>query len=201
MDITMEATQRLLGDELLNELLRQVARGNETAFTELYDRTCHMVSWFVLRVLREEATTQETVQEIYVQVWQKAKSFDQARGRGINWILTIARNRAIDNLRSCRLRVEHCDGEDFDTFTSPESSPEACSSASQRARLVRRTVALLPPEQRQCIYLAFFQGLTQSEIASQTTIPLGTVKTRIRSGLMRLRKELHAIARASQRSH
>ena len=190
MDFNTEETQLLTGDELLNELLRQVARGKETAFTELYDRTCYMVYGLVLRVLRDQSITQETVQEVYVQVWRKAKCFDQTRGKSITWILTIARNMAIDNLRSSKSRVDHSDGVELDNFESPESTPDACSSASQRSRLVWRTVSLLPPEQRRCIYLAFFHGLTQSEIACQTTVPLGTVKTRIRSGMMRLRKEL-----------
>jgi len=126
-----------------------------------------------------------------MQIWRKAEAFDPARGSALSWIVTISRSRALDKLRCSRAFLSHdTSRQELDAFHSLYPDPEQNSSVSERAQLVQRSLSQLPPEQRRVIEMAFFDGLTQSEIASLTAVPLGTIKTRMRSGMRRLREEL-----------
>lgn len=177
--------------EILTGLLGQIADKNEGALGELYDRTSSLVYGLALRMVREQFTAEDITQDVYMQIWRRANTFDPARGTVLSWLVTIARSRALDRLRSSRaISDRQSDSEELETFRSPGPDPEDDTSESERAQHVRRFLFQLPPDQRKVIELAFFDGFSHSEIASRTGLPLGTVKTRIRCGMTRLREQL-----------
>ncbi|HEX8847729.1 MAG TPA: sigma-70 family RNA polymerase sigma factor [Pyrinomonadaceae bacterium] len=170
-------------------LLRQIAGGDEQALGALYDRYRLILFGLILRILHSQPEAEDVLQEVFLQVWRKASDFDEARGRPFTWLVTLARSRAIDRLRALNARDR----------TATEAAREAVESISDAAtdaakseqgEIVRSALARLPEEQRQALVLAYFEGLTQSEIAERLGTPLGTVKTRMRSGMIKLRELL-----------
>jgi RNA polymerase sigma-70 factor (ECF subfamily) len=174
------------------ELLRALARGDESAFARIYDRYSPILLGLLLRILRSRAEAEDVLQEVFLQVWQRAHSFDSERGRAFTWLVTLARSRAIDRLRSVgsRERAARASAEE----TPPESEPadwaDNAAIRSERAEAVRAALAELPEEQRQVLMLAYIEGMSQSEIAAAKNQPLGTVKTRTRSALRKLSESL-----------
>ncbi len=178
-------------NELWERLLSRCAARDQSALAELYDQSASLVYGVALRVLGNAADAEEVSADVYHQVWRTAATYEGARGSVAAWIVTVARNRAIDRLRSRANRVraeEPIEGRDH--LAAVTGDPEQATAASQRRRRVQSAMASLPPEQRQAITLAFFSGLTHSELAARLNLPLGTVKTRIRSGMMKLREGL-----------
>ena len=144
-----------------------------------------------LRILGDAGAAEEVTADVYLQIWRRAVTYDPARGAPLGWLLTLARSRAIDRLRTGatrRMRTERL--RHAMAMPSNESGPEERSALSERRRLVRAALGRLPAEQRRTIELAFFAGLSHGEIADDLRQPLGTVKTRIRLGMMRLRQTL-----------
>ncbi len=164
-------------------LITRMRAGDENAMADLYDRYSGIVYGVALRVLGNTTAAEDVLQEVFLQLWRKPQTFDAGRGRLAPWLAVIARNRAIDLLRKLPLE-EDIDELPISTGVNLEDA------ASQRLALekVRGVLAQLPPEQRKALEMAFFEGLTHTEIAGKTGEPLGTVKTRIRSGLLALRK-------------
>lgn len=171
------------------ELIREMAAADPHAFAQFYDRYAPLVYPLILRIVRERADAADVLQDVFWEAWQGAAAYDPARGNPEAWIVTRARSRAIDRVRARRRRNE--------TFVAPVS--EAIDSGTDPAsgdvgerihdvRTVRSALDRLPEAQRQVIELAYCAGLTQTEIAERVKQPLGTVKTRIRLGLMRLRE-------------
>ena len=163
-------------------LVARIRAGDQQAMSELYDRYSKVVYAVALRVLQDAAGAEDVLQDVFLQLWRNPDAFDASRGSLAAWLAVIARHRSIDRLRKRR----------------PETNIEDCVIASgldlrdetERALLiekVRGALASMSPEQRQAMELAFFQGLTHTEIAEKTGEPLGTIKTRIRSGLQQLR--------------
>jgi RNA polymerase sigma-70 factor (ECF subfamily) len=168
-------------------LLALVQRGDEGAMASLFDRYSKVVYSVALRVLRDPASAEDVLQEIFMQVWRNPDSFVATRGSLGGWLAVVSRNRSIDALRRKR-PTESVD--DIPLASSYNLADEAeRNSMMHRARTV---IAGLPPEQRKTLEMAFFDGLTHSEIAEMTGDPLGTVKTRIRSALLSLRKAFQA---------
>jgi RNA polymerase sigma-70 factor, ECF subfamily len=164
-------------------LLALVRNGDEQAMAALFDRYSKIVYSVALRVLRDPAAAEDVLQEIFMQVWRNPESFTSARGSLAGWLAVVARNRSIDTLRRRRPTDSV---EDVVLASSTDTASEVeRSSLMERARGV---IATLPGEQRKTLEMAFFDGLTHSEIAEMTGDPLGTVKTRIRSALLTLRK-------------
>jgi RNA polymerase sigma-70 factor (ECF subfamily) len=164
-------------------LLALVRNGDEQAMASLFDRYSKIVYSVALRVLRDPAAAEDVLQEIFMQVWRTPESFTSARGSLAGWLAVVARNRSIDTLRRRRPTDSV---EDVVLASSSNIAVEVeRSSLMERARGV---IATLPGEQRKTLEMAFFDGLTHSEIAEMTGDPLGTVKTRIRSALLTLRK-------------
>ncbi len=173
-----------------SELIERITRRDTSALSELYDRYSRLVYSIALRVLGDAETAEEITQDVFVLVWQKASSYDLNQGKLMTWIASIARNRSIDQIRRRRARPEgysiaweDCCEDD------PDHQPEVeigMMDHHQRSVLVR-SVNALPAEQRQALSLAFFYGMTQQEIAERLNQPLGTVKTRIRLALQKLR--------------
>jgi RNA polymerase sigma-70 factor (ECF subfamily) len=171
------------------ELLRAVARGDEAALASLYDRYASILLGLLLRILHSRGEAEDVLQEVFLQVWRRAGDFDESRGRGFTWLVTLARSRAIDRLRALDSRSR--------TATASAAEPsELVSDASadafrsEQREIVRAALAQLTEEQRRTLLLAYEEGLTQTEIAERTGQPLGTVKTRTRSGLIKLRELL-----------
>jgi RNA polymerase sigma-70 factor (ECF subfamily) len=172
------------------EAVERMARGDANGLTALYDRHSRAIFSLAFRILRDQADAEETVQDVFSQAWRQAARYETRRGAPAAWLLMMTRSRAIDRLRSRRAAAPP--GGDVHTerlaeFSSPDVAPDVqVVSADQAARL-RRAMNELPAVQRLAIELAFFEGLTHAEVAERLEQPLGTVKTRIRLGLMRLR--------------
>lgn len=170
------------------ELLRAVARADESAFARIYDRYSPILLGLMLRILRSRAEAEDVLQEVFLQVWQRAHSFDPARGRAFTWLVTLARSRAIDRLRSVgsRERAAQRSAEDAPPESEPAEWADEAAVRAERAEAVQAALAELPEEQRQVLVLAYLEGMSQSEIAAAKNQPLGTVKTRTRSALRKL---------------
>jgi RNA polymerase sigma-70 factor, ECF subfamily len=171
------------------ELLQAIVARDEAALADLYD--CYRVILFglLMRILSNREEAEDVLQEVFLQVWRRAADFDANRGRPFTWLVTMTRSRGIDRLRTlaARERVAIAGARD-----ESEAVSDAASDAfrSEQRGLVTSALAQLPDEQKRPLMLAYFDGLTQSEIAARLGAPLGTVKTRMRTGMMKLRELL-----------
>lgn len=178
-------------DQELSGLLAKTAQGDEGALGALYDYTSPQVYGLALRVLDDPAMAEEVTLDVYMQVWKQAKQFDGNRGNPIVWLAVLTRSRAIDRLRTGQTERLHRQPLDLvEEECDPSKNPEESVVQLERRGLVQDALASLAPEQREVIELAYFSGLSQSEIASKIGQPLGTVKTRARLGMMKLRNIL-----------
>jgi RNA polymerase sigma-70 factor (ECF subfamily) len=170
------------------KLLAQIAAGDRLAFGTLYDRLGAPLFSLALKMLGNEAEAQDVLQEVFLTVWNKASTFNPARGSAFSWMVTQLRNRAIDRIRSRRRRGELLEtfGQDLEPGGELRSAAEDCE-ASERSRQVRAALAKLSDEQRHVLRLAYFEGLTQAEIAKKLDEPLGTIKARAHRAMARLR--------------
>lgn len=173
-------------------LVERMALGDESALSSLYDRSSRLIFGLLLRILNDSGLAEEVLLDVYMQVWRQAGKYDRLRGKPLAWLVTIARSRAIDRLRSMRqeeMRKESLDaaGGQAVALTTAFEDPTV---APERQRLVRGALDSLPPEQRQVIEMAYYLGLSHSEIAARLGQPLGTIKTRTRLGMMKLREQL-----------
>lgn len=179
-------------------LVRRVAAGDEEALGLLYDRLGRPVYALCLRIVRDPGAAEELTQETFVRLWRSAASFDVERGRVSTWLLRIAHNLALNEIRRRRSRPVVAPEVEWETaasaLTDPNTAddPALASDLRERAEVVRAALAELPTPQRQAIELAFFGGLSQVEVAAALGDPLGTVKSRIRIGMQRLRERLIA---------
>jgi RNA polymerase sigma-70 factor, ECF subfamily len=170
--------------------MTRCATADHVAFGELYDLTMHRVYGAVLKVLRSPDHAQEVTQEVYVEVWKQASRYALEKGSVLAWILTMVHRRAVDRVRSVSSEVARDERYAFIDL-EPESD-EVWDRVAQKndVERVRAAIATLTPIQRQAVQLAYYEGLTQSQIATALNLPLGTVKTRIRDGLRRLGEAL-----------
>ena len=180
--------------EALDELLVSVSAGDHAAFEQLYDALASSVHGLARRMLRDGAHAEEVTQEVFFEVWRAAPAFDPTKGSARTWILTMAHRRAVDRVRSTQASVER-----DDRFATASASPEfdevseAVTTEIERAE-VRAALADLTDLQQQALRLAFYGGYTHHEVAELLGVPLGTVKSRIRDGLIRLRDRLGVTA-------
>jgi len=163
-------------------LVARIRAGDQPAMSELYDRYGKVVYAVALRVLQEATAAEDVLQDVFLQLWRNPDAFDASRGSLAAWLAVISRHRAIDRLRKRRPEV---DIEDCVIAGGPDLSDEA--ERSLVVEKVRVVLAEMNPDQRRALELAYFQGLTHTEIAEKTGEPLGTIKTRIRTGLQLLR--------------
>ena len=170
-----------------NELLRAVARGDESALAQVYDRYRLILFGLIVRILHSREEAEDVLQEVFLQVWRRAKDFDEARGRAFTWLVTLARSRALDRLRSLGARARLAEAAPPIEYIGDAA---ADVFQSEQAEVIRRALAQIPVDQRQALFLGYFEGLTQSEIAARLGAPLGTVKTRMRTGMAKLRELL-----------
>lgn len=175
-------------------LVRRLLHKDVSAFEQLYDRHSRAVYSLVLRILQQAGTAEEVVQDVFLQLWRNAERYDASRGPFIPWLLTLARNRALDTLRlkSERQRRREEQTEELPPVVAPPPEFEKQLDDKRRAERVRALMSFLNPQQRKAIELAYFEGLSHSEIAEAIKEPLGTVKSWIRNGLLRLKEGLQA---------
>ena len=172
-------------------LLRRVAQGDRRGFEELYDRFSGVLFSTAYRVLNNQEAAEDVLQDVFIQIWEKAPLYDPTRGKPMTWAVTLTRNKAIDRLRSTVRRnrlqddVER-EAETFEQFDD-RSSFDAVASG-ETSKLVREAIQKLSKDQREAIELAFFSSLTQTMIAERLGEPLGTIKARIRRGMMKLKE-------------
>jgi RNA polymerase sigma-70 factor (ECF subfamily) len=175
-----------LTDERLMEMVQQ---RNPLGLEYLYDRHAAIVKSLGMKVVHNEAEAEDLLQEIFMEIWNRAAGYDPAKGKPLGWIVTLARRRAIDRLRKCQ---SHCRAEDRlrdEVEQQPDSwttDPEEDFVMADIRETLRKLITALPEAQQQAINLAFYQGMSQREIAAHTGIPLGTIKTRLELGLKKL---------------
>jgi RNA polymerase sigma-70 factor (ECF subfamily) len=175
-------------------LLRRMADGDKAAFAELYDRFSRPLYATALRIVSDPAEAQDITHDAFLTLWEKAAVFQSDRGSAFAWAVTLVRNRAIDRVRTRRRRADLLAAAPptdlgYDEGTSGAPADDSATLGDQ-ARAVRAAVATLPADQRRALELAFFGGLTQQQIADKLSEPLGTVKARVRRGLLKLRDSL-----------
>jgi RNA polymerase sigma-70 factor (ECF subfamily) len=175
-------------------LLDRIARRDQAGLAELYDRHCRLLFSLILRILRDRGEAEDVLQEVFVRVWDRADSYNASLGTPAAWLVRISRNRAIDRLRSRTVRAAvqapEVERPEQARDPAPNADPEQFAASSEERRAIVDALAALPPEQRLLIESAFFEGYTQSELAERFDLPLGTVKTRIRTGMQSLRRSL-----------
>jgi len=187
LGIVPDSREVLPDATLVQSLLRQ----DVSAFEQLYDRHSRQVYGLVLRILQQAATAEEVVQDVFLQLWRNAAAYDAERGPFVPWLLTLARNRALDNLRLKSERQRRREDQ-TDELPPVATVPEYEKQLDGRRRMerVRSLMGGLLPQQKRAIELAYFEGLSHSEIAEKLKQPLGTVKSWIRNGLLRLKEGL-----------
>lgn len=168
-------------------LLSAIRSGDEDAMAQLYDRYSSIVFAVALRVLSDTAAAEDILQEVFMQLWRRPGSFDASRGSLGLWLTVIARNRAIDVLRK-----RHPESDIDDVVVSVELDMAGDAERARTLEKVRGAMGAMPTPQRSALEMAYFEGLTHTEIAAKTGEPLGTIKTRIRTGLLALRKAVNA---------
>ena len=181
-------------------LLQRIAARDTAALAELYDRHSRLLFGLILRIVRDRGEAEDLLQEAFVRVWTRAETYDAQAGGPLQWIVRVARNCAIDRLRARRVRAA-VDAPAIDVaaveVAAPGTgiqTPEATVLMGEQRRTLTDALAGLPADQRQLIEAAFFEGYSHSELADRFALPLGTVKTRIRAGMMAMRKRLeHAV--------
>ncbi len=171
----------------LAELLKLSGRGDEAAFAKLYDATSARAYGLAVRVVRDPSQAEEVAQEAFLEIWRTASRFDVARGSAVSWVLTIVHRKAVDRVRSAEASTRrdttyHEGNQGVEHDTTAEAA-----HASIEARRVRQALDSLTGVQREALELAYFKGYTHTEVATMLDLPLGTAKTRIRDGLIRLR--------------
>src|SRR5579863_10735844 len=176
-------------------LVHRLLQKDVGAFEELYDRHSRIVYALVVRILQQGSTAEEVVQDVFLHLWRNAGQYQPSRGPFVPWLLTLARNRALDQLRlkSERQRRREDQTEEIPAVVSAPDF-EGKFDEKRRALRVRELIASLQPQQKRAIELAYFEGLSHSEIAAKLQEPLGTVKSWIRNGLLKLKEGLQATA-------
>jgi RNA polymerase sigma-70 factor, ECF subfamily len=170
------------------QLMIALTRGETWAMTALYDRYTRLVYSLALRILNDRAAAEEVVQEVFVKVWRRAREFDAQRGKFSAWLSGIAHHHAIDELRRRRARPVASEDEDsLANIAAATPTPDDAAQTSLERRRILDALQEIPTEQRRCIEMAYFEGYTQEEISERLDEPLGTVKTRMRLGMQKLK--------------
>jgi RNA polymerase sigma-70 factor, ECF subfamily len=177
-----------LSNEADRQLVLRLKAGEGAALSELYDRFGRIVYSIALHIVKVPGDAEEVTQEVFLYAWEKAGLFEVNRGSLVSWLGTLARSRGIDRLRQQKSLERRKEAVSRNPEVSrPSVGPELEASLKERSALIRSALASLPAEQKEAIEIAYFEGLSQSEIAARLRTPLGTVKTRIRQGMLRLK--------------
>lgn len=198
LGLPLQAPDFSLKNQQLTALIKGVADGDEDALAALYDATRRLLYGLTLRILGEAESAEEVLLDVYKQVWRKASSYAQERGNPLAWLMTIARSRAIDRLRSEYQERRRVDVLDTAREMATAGNIEEDAAISEMRGVILKALESLPPEQREVIDLAYYGGLSQSEIAARLGQPLGTVKTRARLAMIKLREKLRPISKEAR---
>ena len=171
----------------LGELLKRSGRGDEAAFARLYDATAARAFGLAVRVVRDPAQAEEVTQEAFLEIWRTASRFDPDRGSAVSWVLTLVHRKSVDRVRSAEASTRRDTTYHQSNVTVEHDSTSEAAQASMEARRVRQALGSLTEVQREALELAYFKGYTHTEVATMLDLPVGTAKTRIRDGLIRLR--------------
>ena len=171
----------------LAELLKRSGRGDEAAFARLYDATAARAYGLAVRVVRDPAQAEEVTQEAFLEIWRTASRFDPDRGSAVSWVLTLVHRKSVDRVRSAEASTRRDTTYHQSNVTVEHDSTAEAAQASMEARRVRQALGSLTEVQREALELAYFKGYTHTEVATMLDLPVGTAKTRIRDGLIRLR--------------
>lgn len=200
METPAQPASNSASDELDSEMLQGVANGDRECFRQLHDRYENLLFATILKVLNDREDAEEVLQETFFNLWKKAHLFQDLRGRPVTWLASMARNRAIDRLRAKQRhsRTRHALERERAVVPTQNDSVNGRKAAERRdhCRMVRSAVIELSDIQREAIEMAYFQGMSQKEIAAELGEPLGTVKARIRRGVSRLREIMDSDAQA-----
>jgi RNA polymerase sigma-70 factor (ECF subfamily) len=174
------------------ELLRRIAGGDRAAFASFYDQYSGLLFSIAVKVLNDAKEAEDVLQEVFMQIWDKASAYDPLLGKPTSWAVTLTRNKAIDRIRAAQRRSKLIEQATVEASVAPNNYPSANEKlhGKENAQMIRSVVAELPPDQRRAIEMAFFSGLTQDEISKKLQEPLGTIKARIRRGMLKLREKL-----------
>lgn len=192
----METASRQAASTIDPKLLTRVAKGDQQAFGQLYDQSSTLLFTLAYRILSDREEAAELLQEVYLEVWRKIAKYDVGRGSPIAWLVTLTRSRAIDRLRTRTSRGNHVVADSFEhplVSQTPDASlnPYETQEDQELRQMIVKAILDLPLPQQQAIEMAFYQGLTHTEIAAKLNQPLGTVKTRIKLAMTKLRASLH----------
>jgi len=191
LDRVRSATAATAARQADAAIIDRIAAGDRAAMAELYDRHSDVVFSLACRIVRQPADAEDVVQDVFTQAWRQAARYDAERASAAAWLLNITRTRAIDRLRAARTRQQISGGDErLESTPTVGATQEDQVIGGERAERVRAALSVLGEAQRTAIDLAYFAGLTHGEIAARLSEPLGTVKTRIRSGLLKLREAL-----------
>jgi RNA polymerase sigma-70 factor, ECF subfamily len=196
--LTQETAEPSEREQDWTALVARIASGDQQAMSLLYNGTNRLIFGLILRILGDRSMAEEVLLDVYAQVWRQAERYDTSRGAPLGWITTIARSRAIDRLRSERHNLQQ---DELNEATTSEparaSNPETATAMSEMREIVKAALDGLPPEQREVIELSYYSGFTQTEIAERLGQPLGTIKTRTRLGMIKLREVLRPVKESS----
>ena len=175
------------GNLPLTDLIAATARGERPAFAALYAASSPQLFAVALRIMKRRDRAEEVLQDAFVSIWKRARDYDAAKGSALTWMASIVRHRAIDLLRRERPSVSLDDAPGQESWAAPGPDPFEATAASAEARRVRDCLQALEGKQREAIQLAYYEGITQEELAERLAAPLGTVKSWVRRGLLRLK--------------
>lgn len=173
------------------ELMKKIKAKDDKALAELYDLYNRLLFGMIISVVKKREEAEDVLQEVFVKIWEKAHSFNEDRGNVYSWIVTLTRNKAIDRIRSKGYKTQQKASQDVDapefTLEGDKYDPLETTIFSDRAELVRKALGEIPESQSEVLEIAYYRGMTQSEISDHLEIPLGTVKTRMRQGMIKLK--------------
>jgi RNA polymerase sigma-70 factor (ECF subfamily) len=177
------------------ELLRQIAGGDRAAFAEFYDRYSTLMFSVATKILNNSNEAEDVLQETCLQIWEKAGKFDPKLGKASSWAAIMVRNKAIDRIRASQRRTRLAEEAGTEQAIAEQAADTVNDTlrGHEEAKIIQTAIVELPQEQRQAIELAYFSGLTQDEISKKLNTPLGTIKARIRRGLLKLRDQLEGL--------
>lgn len=191
--IRMDSPSQHAASTIDPKLMARVVKGDQQAFGQLYDQSSPLLYAMALRILGHREDAAELLQEVYLEVWRKVARYDVGRGTPVAWLITLMRSRAIDRLRARGMRAqagESLNGPSATQVADRNPGPFEAQADHELRNLVGNALSGLPPAQQQAIELAYYEGLTHMEIAARLNQPLGTVKTRIKLGMSKLREML-----------
>jgi RNA polymerase sigma-70 factor (ECF subfamily) len=177
------------------ELMRLIATGDRAAFAEFYDLHSTLMFSIAVKILNDVNEAEDVLQETFFQIWEKAAKFDPKLGKASSWVAILVRNKAIDRIRASQRRTRLAEeaGVEFAVVAEVNDTANEVVHGHDKAKLIQSAIVELPAEQRNAIELAYFSGLTQNEISKKLNEPLGTIKARIRRGLLKLRDQLEGV--------